>query len=69
MCLKLTTCLSADALAVSLIVFSCIMVGEFERMRDTIARVLVFWTEHMELYPYILALYAHDCHMTSQNDS
>ena len=68
-CLKLTTCLSADALAVSLIVFSCIMVGEFERMRDTIARVLVFWTEHMELYPYILALYAHDCHMTSQNDS
>ena len=48
--------LFADALAVALTVFGCIMVGEFVRMRDTIARVLVFWTEDMELYPYILAL-------------
>ena len=47
----------ADAVVVALSAFSCIMVGEFERMRDAIARVLVFWTEDMELYPYILALY------------
>ena len=46
----------ADAVAVGLTVFSCIAVGEFERMRDTIARVLVYWTEDMELYPFILAL-------------
>ena len=39
-----------------MIVFICIMLGEFVRMRDAIARVLVFWTEDMELYPYILAL-------------
>ena len=47
---------SADALAVALSVFSCIMMGEFERMRDTLARVLVFWMEDMQLYPFILAL-------------
>ena len=47
---------SSDAVAVALSVFSCIMMGEFERMRDTLARVLVFWTEDMQLYPFMLAL-------------
>ncbi len=33
-----------------------LLLGEFERLRDTLAYVLSFWKEDMELYPNVAAL-------------
>ncbi len=44
-----------DALALRVVVDSYITLGEFEKMRDLVARVLPFWTEDMPLYHGVLA--------------
>ena len=31
-----------------------ITLGEYERMRDMMAGALVFWTEDMTMYPFVL---------------
>jgi len=45
-----------DAAGAHLLVRSCIILGEFERVRDTMAWILSFWKEDQQLYPYLLAL-------------
>jgi len=45
-----------DGLGVRLLVGSYIVLAEFEKMRDLVARVLPFWTEDSTLYHCILAL-------------
>ena len=50
------TCTHTDALAIRLMVGSFIVLAEFERMRDMVARALTFWTEDLPLYHCILAL-------------
>ena len=45
-----------DILAISFLFSSCIAIGEMEKMRDSLARVLPWWTEDMALYPHILSL-------------
>ena len=45
-----------DILAIGLLFVSCISIGEMEKMRDSLARVLPWWTEDMALYPHIFSL-------------
>eukprot|EP00731_Ephydatia_muelleri_P026050 Em0018g150a len=45
-----------DILAISFLFSSCIAIGEMEKMRDSLARVLPWWTVDMALYPHILSL-------------
>ena len=49
-----------DALALRVVVDSYIGLGEYEKMRDLVARVLPFWTEDMPLYHGVLAWYVND---------
>lgn len=46
-----------DMLALRFVAGTTITTGEYEKARDTFAWALAFWTEDMELYPYVLALY------------
>ena len=46
-----------DILALRFVAGNTITTGEYEKGRDTFAWALAFWTEDMELYPYVLALY------------
>ena len=43
-----------DALALRINVGLYITLGEYERMRDMMASALVFWTEDMTMYPFVL---------------
>lgn len=48
--------LHADVLALRFVAGNAITIGVYERARDTMASVLPFWEEGMELYPHVLGL-------------
>jgi tetratricopeptide (TPR) repeat protein len=48
-----------DLIAVRILFVSCIMVGNFEKMRNVLAGVLPRWDEDMPSYPFILGLLAY----------
>lgn len=48
--------LYADILALPLLYRACVWLGRFEQQRDTISRLLPFWTKDMQLYPFLMAL-------------
>ena len=58
------TCLWADILirhprdliAVRILFVSCIMIGEFTKMRNVLAGILPHWSRDMPCYPFILGL-------------
>ena len=45
-----------DLIAVRILFVSCIMIGEFEKMRNVLAGVLPHWSKDMPSYPFILGL-------------
>ena len=45
-----------DLLAVKLLFGSCIHLGEFEKMRNSLAGVMPHWSQDMQSYPFLLAL-------------
>ena len=45
-----------DLVAIRILFVSCIMIGEFERMRNTLAGILPHWNKDMAAYPFILGL-------------
>ena len=45
-----------DALALRIITGAYIVLAEFERQRNAIARALAHWNKDMKLYPFVLAL-------------
>ena len=45
-----------DLLAVRILFVSCVMVGDFEKMRNVVASVLPHWDKDMPSYPFILGL-------------
>ena len=47
---------SVDAIVLRIILISFSFLGEFERMHDTFASLLIHWSEDMQLYPYVLGL-------------
>jgi hypothetical protein len=46
-----------DLIAVRILFVSCIMVGNFEKMRNVLAGVLPRWDEDMPSYPFILGFF------------
>lgn len=45
-----------DLIAVRILFVSCIMIGQFEKMRNTLSSVLPHWNKDMPSYPFILGL-------------
>ena len=45
-----------DLLAIRILFVSCIMIGEFEKMRNVLAGALPHWNKEMACYPFILGL-------------
>lgn len=45
-----------DLIAVRILFVSCVMVGDFEKMRNVLAGVLPHWSKDMASYPFILGL-------------
>lgn len=46
-----------DTLALRFVAGNTITIGDYEKARDTFAWTLAFWTEDMEFYPNVLALW------------
>ena len=45
-----------DLIAVRITFVSCVIVGDFEKMRNVLAGVLPHWDQEMPSYPFILGL-------------
>ncbi len=45
-----------DLFAISALHRACVWLGEFQKQRDTMARVLPHWKEDMALYPFIISM-------------
>ena len=45
-----------DLIAVRILFVSCVMIGDFEKMRNVLAGVLPHWHKDMPSYPFILGL-------------
>jgi hypothetical protein len=57
-----------DLLAVKLLFGSCIHLGEFEKMRNSLAGVMPHWSQDMQSYPFLLAFFAFSLEQTNYKD-
>eukprot|EP00731_Ephydatia_muelleri_P026005 Em0018g105a len=57
-----------DVLALRIVFRAHFALGQFERIRDVLSRLLPWWSCHDDLYPHILAYYAYTLEETNQRD-
>ena len=49
-------CVFSDIVAMRFVAGNTITLGDYEKVRDTVAWALAFWNEEMEFYPNVLGL-------------